>query len=403
MAIARAGAIGLVVAALATPGLAAEEMAVFSYEGGMWGRRVEVHLDADGTGSVRGSRGRAPAYRGTFQLSDEERADYLSMMRKADFLGRTVPDDVPAPPDVGTKRLRLALDGRTRDLKWAWVKEFQPVENWFLRLDHQVYLCTHLDEKGVLYEVRSALFPEYSAMKALQPRAFRDPLREFVGRTTDQDQAVAALAILARLDDASPWAAVATMRMDESAPGTRLRIPWELLTPESGVPETHQRALAPAALRAVELRAKSWAEVEGRERDHFRGVLGDLGRLGHRPMLSSLARMVREVSTVERPLVPSALSWFGDEGLGEVLGLLDDPSAGARHAAVRSLQAFLYRKGISTPPPGLTPEGRERILERLRREAVPRLEALRDREDEPFAIRDISKSVIRWIREEPKR
>jgi hypothetical protein len=377
-------------------------VADYSYEGGLGQGPAEVHVRGDGVVTVqvtiRNTPPRPPKVTEEYRLSAEEAGVLVDLVKKVDFFGESAESEMVTC--TGWTTLKIAHAGKTRESKWIHKPNMHPLTAWFQRFVRQAGLLAELREGEGIRRIDDALDPR--GLEVAQRSAFRQPLREFIERTSDDETALVALGALARVEEADRWGALASRRAAAVAEAGRFAFVQGLVNTEQATPE--QRAtLLPDVLAVVRPRARTWEDLDSWQKDRTSSLIWFLANHRYEPTLSALQEMAREAptprtafSSIHFPL--GAMACWGTRGLDAATSLLSAREPGARMSAIRGLEGFLYERWKPQERVGPSDAERSKVRERLASVVIPKLNSMAEDPTEDSRVRDLAKDQIAMLR-----
>lgn len=319
-------------------------------------------------------------------LSAEEIAALRTLIDSADFYSE--PDrDQALRMHSGETELSITQRDRTRTLKFRYRAALEPLTAFLWRLIEQAVAIHSIETDGDVYSAASAINPQLSGCKVLQPDRLRQPLMAYIRTSKNRqkiDWAVEALVSLITPDEYLGFVA------SEMAKSSNLYSCSE-------ANEAHARALCPLYLsyaRDFDRRRDQLSKPQEKMLEDFISALGHWRYEPAIPLLASLFERCQEPSA--NPLLPP-LSEMGPAGLTALLLFLDSPQElKRRHAIIAMIRASRGnpKSGYSRPYPEEVYRDMEGMFERI---ILPRLDGMA--KDDPSAeVRLQSSSALTEIK-----
>lgn len=336
--------------------------------------RVVAHADGSIETSIVLRGGTSPGSVFTFRstLAAEEKRAFIERVRHLDF---GASDVGPGPSHHGgSKTLVVTVDGETREAAWSWNPAFHPVQGWFEPWIEETRLMARLEGRLGGADLERALRSDGRPMP--RPEALREPLAKAIASTTNIHAAVEGIVTLAAFEEVDPWVALVGELLGAKTPDDR-SVALNCLLAEQRIPEDHRRGLNGMLLAEIRSESATWDTLSKGRRERCQYGLLHLADQRDEDTLSAFPALVRESPQGPDTMVQTAaLAFYGMRGLDALIPLLSAPEPRARRAAVAGLSSFLYEDRESTTHPVPDAGERSRILDRFRKEVIPRLEAM---------------------------
>ncbi|MEY2537403.1 MAG: hypothetical protein QOG67_1143 [Verrucomicrobiota bacterium] len=308
-------------------GASGEPFLSYRWHGGLSPyNEIAIGIESNGHAHVRSERLRSKPHEYDTELTKEELEALRTMVRSTDFFSQPEKDSEFAT-DVGETELTISQDSRTRKLTFGYRPALDPL-CWFLRKLHtQAEAFRSLAEKDI-YEVLTALAPNYASPKVLQPQRLKQPLMTYLIAETSNQKIQWALEALATLTTPEEFAGfIARQNFLEHG----------VLPDYGNFPETHRLALCPLYLAFLKEKYPHLSQFEKQADWRAEGMVRALGDLRYRPAIPFFMKWFDGNKNPGAGFGLAPLAQMESAGIPPLAAQLDNPSETLQQSAIELL------------------------------------------------------------------
>lgn len=354
--------------------------------------KAEIVIRVDGDTRVTLTRRATESH--VFRLNAGELEALKALAGTTGFFNQ--PAVIPDPgPGHGHQSLTLALEGRSRLVKWGYSRQLFPLSRFFGEIVNQGMLLTDLAGKGskALPASRDALTPGTTSRKVLQPRVLREPIEAALraaGAAPDAYELASGLVALAHVTTPAEYLGFLAGEIERSPEPRRSRL---LSLAGGAAPGSHAVAVAPLMLHHLRAGYARWPELAEGQRTALEDVIRCLGETRFYEAIPTLVDLIRERPD-EAGWAPIALVWL--DARTPVEGLLETKQPQVRARAARILGSMGARHARPPQDAAESPDRHREMLRQLRTLTAPRLQGLAQ-SDPSEEVREAARQALRLI------